>query len=75
MYLAPEEGEAGTVNEGKRWAPDIEWEATFIARNEAMRPIRCDFGLRRNSDGVLQFYKEDALILCGIYAFQPRYLS
>lgn len=73
--LAPEEGEAGTVNEGKRWAPDIEWEATFIARNEAMRPIRCDFGLRRNSDGVLQFYKEEALILCGIYAFQPRYSS
>lgn len=68
--LAPEEGESGTVNEGKQWTPDIEWEATFMARDEALKPIKCDFGLKRNGDGVLQFYKEEALILCGIYVFQ-----
>lgn len=68
--LAPEEGERGTINEGKRWAPDIEWEATFIARDEVLKPIKCDFGLKRNSDGVLQFYREDAFVLCGMCVFQ-----
>lgn len=67
--LAPEDGESGTINEGKTWAPDIEWEATFIARDEIMKPIKCDFGLKRNVDGVLQFYKDDAMILGGLYLF------
>ncbi|TNJ28962.1 hypothetical protein GMRT_10716 [Giardia muris] len=67
--LNPESGESGTINEGKTWLPDIEWEETFKARLNALDPVEADFGLRRNEDNVLQFYRNEALPLTGLHLF------
>lgn len=68
--LEPEQGESGTVNERRRWNPREEWEVCFKVRGELMDPCTTDFGLKRNEDGVIQYYREEALQLRGMSVFR-----
>lgn len=68
--LENEVGEAGTINESREWNPRVDWEATFMHRDEQRTMLECDFGLKRNEDGAIQYYKKDALSLKAIAVFK-----